>query len=142
MQPQEFLEVDRIWHHIFHFSRQAFAAGGYPLEKMGILDITVLCLVRGHEQVSIKEITETLCLAKSTMTSICKRLEAQGLIARSVSPQDRRSALLTLTTAGAAVIERHEEFERIVYAHVFTGLEENERRELIRLLKQGCGLGV
>jgi DNA-binding MarR family transcriptional regulator len=49
---------------------------------------------------------EALDLESSTLTPLLKRLEAQGLVARTRDPQDERRVVVTLTEAGAALRDR------------------------------------
>jgi DNA-binding MarR family transcriptional regulator len=53
--------------------------------------------------VSAGELAEHLHLHPSTLTGVLARLEARGLIARRVDPQDRRRSLLRLTARGKRV---------------------------------------
>lgn len=43
---------------------------------------------------------------RSTLTSVCDRLEARGLVERAAHPTDRRSLLLSLTPSGRRVATR------------------------------------
>jgi DNA-binding MarR family transcriptional regulator len=75
------------------------------------------------------------------MTSIIKRLEKAGYLERHVSCQDRREFVLQLTEAGRGLLREHERYESLVYSHMLRGLEPDEQRQLIGLLKKGCGMG-
>ena len=49
---------------------------------------------------------EALDLESSTLTPLLKRLETQGLVARTRDPRDERRVIVTLTEAGAALREQ------------------------------------
>ena len=49
---------------------------------------------------------EALDLESSTLTPLLKRLETQGLIARTRDPKDERRVIVTLTPAGAALRDK------------------------------------
>jgi len=49
---------------------------------------------------------EALDLESSTLTPLLKRLETQGLVARTRDPEDERRVVVTLTEAGAALRDK------------------------------------
>jgi len=49
---------------------------------------------------------EALDLESSTLTPLLKRLESQGLVARTRDPEDERRVVVTLTPAGAALRDK------------------------------------
>jgi DNA-binding MarR family transcriptional regulator len=59
---------------------------------------------------------------RSTLTSVLDRLEARGLVRRTLNPDDRRSSLVEPTTAGrragAAVVHVVDELEQRIRAQV------------------------
>lgn len=72
--------------------------------------------------------------ARSNITQLMDRLEAEGLVRRIHDPNDRRSVLAELTPAGEAkALEGVREIERVraEFAASFTG---SEREQLARLL--------
>src|SRR4051794_22935478 len=46
------------------------------------------------------------CIAPPTLTKIVAHLESAGLVERSVDPDDRRSAVVSLTRAGRSALSR------------------------------------
>lgn len=65
-----------------------------------------------YKQVTSSELAETLCVGKSTISSICNRLVDKGLVARIPSREDRRVVYLELTEAGHS---EYEVIERTIY---------------------------
>lgn len=74
-------------------------------------------------------------LAKGTLTGMLRTLEKQDLVERTRHTEDRRRVSVSLTAHGLATIEdvfpRFNEFE----AKMTTGLDEQERATLSRLLR-------
>lgn len=138
MKEEQLMQMDRIWHDIFRHSLKTFGGGKFPLARMGLYDISVLHRINQKEQVPIKEICMELGIAKSTMTGILKRFEAAGCIVRATDGQDRRSACLSLTDSGRALLQQHKTYEDDAYRHILEGLTDREADTLIRLLKKGC----
>ncbi len=54
---------------------------------------------------SIRELAATLVMDRSTLGHLLRPLEARGLVVLAASPADRRRRLLSLTPAGAALLE-------------------------------------
>ena len=61
---------------------------------------------------TLGELGQKTLITKGTLTGVVDRLEAKGLVKRSVKPEDRRSTIVVLTVRGAR------EFERIFAPHV------------------------
>lgn len=138
---EEFIEdIDKIWHNIFDYSRIILTNSDFPLTKIGFYDITVLYLIKQSENIQVKDVCMKLGVAKSTMTSILKRLESAGYVIRKVVDHDKRGFYLELTDLGLELFSKHEIYEKTVYSHILEGLSEKECRTLIKLLNKGCGI--
>ena len=57
-------------------------------------------------------IAEKLRVGRTTVTGLLDRLEAEGMITRSIDPQDRRSFVLALTEAGLTLVQQIDEIRR------------------------------
>ncbi|UCC14772.1 MAG: MarR family transcriptional regulator [Gammaproteobacteria bacterium] len=55
---------------------------------------------------SCRELSESTLLTRGSLSSTLDRLEARGLVSRSLSRIDRRKTLIRLTSAGEALFER------------------------------------
>jgi DNA-binding MarR family transcriptional regulator len=55
---------------------------------------------------SVGDLHRAFAHKRSSLTSYLDRLEARGYVSRSPHPKDRRSFLVSLTTAGAAIAAR------------------------------------
>lgn len=82
---------------------------------------------------SPKEIGEMCSLSKQTVHSALQSLERDGYLSMTVSTENRKSKLVELTKKGMGLIDNS--IAHIVTAEVqaFSGMEDSERRELLRL---------
>ncbi|GAB3264497.1 MarR family winged helix-turn-helix transcriptional regulator [Kineosporia babensis] len=67
------------------------------------------------------ELSEVLGLAKSSLTGLVSRTEANGLVIRSADPDDTRAVNVALTSTGAAVAE---EFHTAVSSRISALVQE------------------
>ena len=80
----------------------ALAAEGLSLAKLGALRHLALA----NEPLTLSQLAERHCCGRSNVTALIDRLEADGLVARTVDPTDRRNVRASLTAAGRAAYER------------------------------------
>ena len=80
----------------------ALAEVGLSLSKLGALRHLVLAA----EPLTLSQLAERHCCGKSNVTQLVDRLEADGLVARTSDPDDRRSIRATVTPAGRSAYER------------------------------------
>jgi len=97
-------------------------------------------LVRNGPQI-MSALSDDLVVTPRNVTVLVDALEAQGLVRRQAHPTDRRAILVELTPQGvetcAVMYPRHME----AVAELFSDLDPNDQRELLRLLNQlGRGL--
>jgi DNA-binding MarR family transcriptional regulator len=111
------------------------------LDPWGLLpaDLDVLGALRIQPppwQMTPTDLYQSLLLSSGGLTKILHRLQKAGLIERSVNPADRRSRLVTLTVAGAELLNRAMhgvvEHER----RFLEPLDEVEQEQLNRLLEK------
>ncbi len=80
------------------------------------------------------EISRRMMVTGGNITRIADGLLADGLIARSVAPGDRRASIVRLTATGrrsfAEMARRHEEW----IVATFAGIDDDERGQLYALL--------
>ena len=63
----------------------------------------VMLVLWERDGLNVSEICEKLFLETTTLTPLLKRLEAQGLVARTRSKADERQVIVSLTPAGRAL---------------------------------------
>ena len=84
------------------------------------------------EPCSQRELAQCLHFDASNVTDIVDRLEARGLVARTIDPSDRRVRRLLLTAEGEAV--RRKLFERALAIAPISIADRAEQRKLRDLL--------
>ncbi|GGL08111.1 MarR family winged helix-turn-helix transcriptional regulator [Caulobacter rhizosphaerae] len=78
---------------------------------------------------------EALDLESSTLTPLLKRLEAQGLVARTRDPEDERRVVVTLTEAGAALRDKARAVPEQLFCKLNLQLDElGDLRERLKAL--------
>ncbi len=66
----------------------------------------VLICVLMPGPLGMTELSQTLSLAKSSLTGLVNRSEANGLVERATDPVDTRAVVVSLTPAGSATAEK------------------------------------
>lgn len=87
------------------------------------------------------ELAEKLLVTGGNVTYVMDRLEAQGLVTRQRSPEDRRVVLARLTEKGRALVAEVFPGHATYVAQLAGRLDEGEQDELRRLLKK-LGRGI
>lgn len=78
---------------------------------------------------------EALDLESSTLTPLLKRLESQGLVARTRDPEDERRVIITLTDAGAALRDKAKAVPEQLFCKLNMPLDElGDLRERLKVL--------
>ncbi|MBR9765589.1 MAG: MarR family transcriptional regulator [Rhodobacteraceae bacterium] len=103
-------------------------------------EVTVLDLVRENPGIRQGVVSKTLKIKRAQMSKMVREMEAEGLIARRVPREDRRSVELRLTPAGEARIARIATRFPEIEARTGKRLTAAEARELRRLLIKMTGL--
>ena len=107
--PTEALKLDnQLCFPLYAAARKVTGLYMPYLKELGLTytQYIVLLVLWERDGLSLGEIGDRLNLDSGTLTPLCKKLEAAGLIARRRSEQDERSVRITLTEAGAALKER------------------------------------
>ena len=96
----------------------------------------ILYILWNNNNLSIKQISKFTKLAKTTLTAMLERMELQGLIKRTISKEDKREIIVSLTDKAKELKENYldvsKQMEKIFYRN-FTdkqieNLEENNGR--------------
>src|SRR5215217_408374 len=75
---------------------------GLSLATLGALRHLALAA----EPLTLTQLAERHCCGRSNVTALIDRLEADGLVERTVNPSDRRNVRASLTPAGRTAYER------------------------------------
>jgi len=83
----------------------------------------------------LTEVSATLGVKKNTLSELLDRMVRDGLVARELSPDDRRVVRLRITPTGRSAIK---EFERSLMdniAQYLKGLDAEDRRDLVTAME-------
>ena len=111
-------------------------------ETLAPWDITpahlrALRVLKRHGTMRLSELSDYLHIAPRSATEVVDALESRGLVQRRPDPSDRRATLAELTDHGGQVLAAIREAARGTEAQrVFGQLSEDDRAELIRILRQ------
>lgn len=90
----------------------------------------ILRVVDEAGEIEQTAIAQAACLQLPSLTRILRSMENDGLVARKTDNADRRRTLVSITSAGGALIARH----RARNAEIFSTIETDFGREKLDLL--------
>lgn len=118
-------------------SVSAFAAetkaAGFDLTPM---QFAALCMLEENPGIEQATLAGLVAIDRATIGGVVARLEARGLLARSVSRTDRRARVLTLTEQGAALLREVRPVVRRAQEVMLKQLAPGERDTLVALLSK------
>jgi DNA-binding MarR family transcriptional regulator len=82
----------------------------------------------------MSSISDELGVTRRNVTALVDALEEEGLVRRKPHPTDRRATVIEMTDRGELTMDRVYDEHRIAVAELFTGLDEEDRGELTRML--------
>lgn len=95
-----------------------------------------LVAVSDHPGIDQATVAGLVAYDRATLGKVIDRLEARGLMARTTSPCDRRAKALTLTDAGAALLETARPKVQALQPDILAGLDETECKIFLALLEK------
>jgi DNA-binding MarR family transcriptional regulator len=110
------------------------------LEEAGATGVTpvqyaALQAVANQPGIDQRSLAGAVGLDTSNIASVIDRLEARGLLSRSLSPDDRRVRLLALTAEGEAVLTQLLPAMRRAQDRILAPLNKGDRVTFVRLLR-------
>lgn len=106
-----------------------------PIAPLSASGFQALAILDGaNEALSSHTIAERLLVTTASMTSLLDTLERKGLVRRSPHPRDRRKILVSLTDAGASIVDQMLPVVYQAATETFAVLTESERRTLVDTL--------
>lgn len=87
-------------------------------------------------QLRIQDLIDKMLATSGNMTVVIKNMVRDGWIVRTCDPNDRRSFLVDLTDEGRLKIEETLPTHIDAVSHAMSVLEEQDKEELIRILKK------
>jgi MarR family 2-MHQ and catechol resistance regulon transcriptional repressor len=117
-------------------SLQRHARCSVETSGLGLSDFAILELLLHRGQQPVNTIGRRVELTSGAITSAVDRLEAQGLVARTADPTDRRTRFVSLTPKGRKRIGEVFGGHERTMGDVASSLTKTERETLVRLLKK------
>ncbi|WP_339279260.1 MarR family transcriptional regulator [Paenibacillus sp. FSL W8-1187] len=96
--------------------------------------LELLCQLRGAEEISQSELQKAVSIDPAAVTRHMQQLEAEGKLVRTRCQDDNRVTKVRLTDEGRSWIESCNRQKERFMERLQAGLEESERKELLRLL--------
>jgi DNA-binding MarR family transcriptional regulator len=82
----------------------------------------------------MSSISDELGVTRRNVTALVDALEEEGLVRRKPHPTDRRATVIEMTDRGELTMDKVYDEHRIAAAELFADLDEQDRRELTRML--------
>lgn len=116
------------------FRRQLRRAAGASFETQGLTQsqVELLRLVGRKPGISVREAAAELALVPNTASTLVSKSVADGLLVRSVDPDDRRVGRLRLTEPAQHIADESRASRRAALGVVLDHLEPGERDDLVR----------
>ncbi len=125
--------TDRVM-RLAHLIRRASADGLAPLHLTPAQSRALRVIARADGPLRMGELAAFLGVVPRSATGLVDPLEASGLVARAVDPDNRRSVLVTLTDRGVEIQREMAAARKAAADRMFGELTAAERAELSRLL--------
>ncbi|HSF92515.1 MAG TPA: MarR family transcriptional regulator [Paracoccaceae bacterium] len=113
-------------------------AAGFDITPV---QFAALSTIAEHPSIDQATLAGLIAYDRATLGGVVDRLEAKGLIARTVRKTDRRSRVLTLTDAGRVLLDSIKPIVWDLQSQILSGLDDGERDEMLRLLRKAADAG-
>lgn len=113
-------------------------SAGYDITAVQYAALVVLADHPGTDQASLAGL---IAYDRVTIGGVLDRLEARGLVSRTVSPTDRRARVVEITTAGRALLAELKPVVLALQPEILPGLTAEERETFIRLALKAAQAG-
>jgi DNA-binding MarR family transcriptional regulator len=123
---------------LVHLARRMQTEAELELEAFGLRarHIIALTVLRDHGEQNQSDLPATLGMDPTNVVALLNELEADDLVERRRSPQDRRRHTVSLTAAGAARLKEVEDLLTAVEQRVLDPLTPEEQRTFYTLLSR------
>ena len=104
------------------------------------MQYAALAAIGANPGVDATRLSDLIAFDRSTLGDVLERLESKGWVRRTPAPLDRRQKVITLSSEGAAQLQRVRPAVERVQERLLAPLEAAERPVLMRLLSALAGL--
>jgi DNA-binding MarR family transcriptional regulator len=127
-----------------HLARRMRLRAESVLAPLGLRPrhLVALTVLRGRDGITQQALSVTLEMDGTNIVGLLNELEAEDLIERRRSPEDRRRHVVVLTRAGAERLAEAECALAAVDNEVLGALDDSQRETLYNLLLQAVGGGA
>jgi DNA-binding MarR family transcriptional regulator len=109
-----------------------WAYSRYAATKVSSAQLQALLTIEPHQHVNLTRLSEGLGALPSSASRLCDRLEATGWVRRSLSEDDRRELVISLTPSGKALLEELRARRREDLGRVLDEMPHAARAALLR----------
>ncbi len=134
---QEYIDqlVDLVHTALKHYKKYKTDLSELYPQGITSTELSVIKIVHEKPDIILKEVSKSLEIPGSTLTSVIDRLEQKKLIIRTVSKKNRHSFGLELTEEGEKINAEHEKEEKQIWHKTLSLLDSDEDIEsLVNLL--------
>lgn len=85
---------------------------------------------------TMSELADKICIQQATMSTMIRRMEANGLVKKVTDPDDKRTSRIYLTAKGRATLELSGKIGLELDEQTVKGLSATERKTLDSLLQK------
>ena len=139
-QPVASPPVHRSGALLDHLARRMRLRAESVLAPLGLRPrhLVALTVLRGRDGITQQALSSTLEMDGTNIVGLLNELEAEDLIERRRSPEDRRRHVVVLTEAGAKRLAEAECALAAVDNEVLAALDDSQREVLYNLLLQAA----
>jgi len=119
-----------------HRSLMCHAEHSFEIADIGLSDFVVLEMLLHKGPQKVNDIGRAIALTSGAITTAVDRVEKQGLVVRTLDPNDRRARIVKLTPKGETLIRNLFDSHVLAMERATSGLTASERSTLVALLKK------
>ncbi len=112
-------------------------AAGHDLTSVQFAALDAIAQQPGIDQAGL---AAAIGFDRATIGGVLERLEAKGLVGRTVSPLDRRARVLGLTAAGQRLLAQVRPVVESLQAEILAALGPAEQARFLALARRALGL--
>lgn len=101
---------------------------------VSLVQFRALVLLERDGALNAGALAEHLHVSPSTVTGLCDRLEARGLVVRALGPESRREVVVQLSPVGKALVDTAIAARRLEMARILERIPSEELRGMTRAL--------
>lgn len=104
------------------------------LNDLSISEVHMLVAIGDRENKSMSSVAEQASLTNGTVTTMVKKLERKGYVARRQDEEDKRVVRVGLSESGQKALSLHQDFHKDMVSHIIGGLEPHERETFLSMI--------